>query len=77
MEVPNGYNDASDQMKRAYLTEAKSSEELVGMIRALLDTERADGQNTEQLRKEEKAEIYTVIYELRGTADPKESEGDE
>jgi len=69
MEVPEGYTDASDEMKRAYLTEAKSSEELVGMIRALLDTDRSDGRNTAQLRKGEKAEIYTVLYELRGTVE--------
>jgi len=63
MEVPPGFENASEEMKREYLTGNKPSKELVGMIRALLDTEREGPTQTPQLQKHEKAEIYLKLFE--------------
>jgi len=65
MEVPTGYTESTDEMKREYLVGNKTSEEIAGAIRALLDCDTADYESP-QLNKQEKAEVYIILQEIRG-----------
>jgi len=60
-ELPSGFTDASDEMKREYLAESQKSSEIVDAISDLLESNGRDG--TQSLSKQQKAEIYIRLVQ--------------
>lgn len=60
MDVPNGLDDATDEVQREYLAEAKTSAELCDAIREELGMDRRD---TPQLHKGELAALIVEMTE--------------